>query len=118
MVYFKQGANRVRDLVHNDISTGILGTSGTAASENQTSLQSEDATTELPLESKTKGDKSIKFNYLLPSTGGTTTTYKEFALKSDSVNLEYDRIVFTGISFVSGGSKDLNIVKLHRFNIN
>lgn len=110
-----EGLNKVRDLVFDDIDKGQLGEDGTAASETDTALGTPDATTLIDLDSKTKGSKSIKFNYTLVSTGGSTKTYKEFELQSSIVPTNYDRIVFTGISFVSGGTKDLNITKIYTF---
>jgi hypothetical protein len=111
MTLIQKGLNRIRDLIYDDIDIGQLGTGGTASTESDTDLETPDATTELTLVTKTKSNKSIKFDYTLPSTGGTTGTYKEYKL-SDSYSLFcYDRIVFTGISFTKDGTKDLKISK-------
>lgn len=112
MVFLLEGLQRIRDLIFDDIDKGQLGTDGIAPSENDTGLISADATTLLDVDTKTKGTKSIKFNYTLPSTGGTTTTYKEFEFQKSSTPVNYNRIVFTGTSFTSGGSEDLNITQI------
>jgi hypothetical protein len=106
-----EGLNKIRDAIFDDIDKGQLGTDGTAATENDTGLISADATTLLTLSQKTKSDKSIKFDYELPSTGGTTTTYKEFELQESSTPTNYVRTVFTGLSFTNNGSEDLRISK-------
>ena len=113
MAILKESLNRVRDLIYDDIDKGQLGTDGTAPTESDTGLGSADSTTLLTLDSKSKADKSIKFQYVLPSTGGTTTTYKEFELQKSSGPINYDRIVFAGVNFTSGGSVDLNIIKTY-----
>jgi len=110
-----EGINRRRDLVHDDIDKGQLGSGGTAATSSDTSLETPDATTLLTLDKKTKGDKSIKLDYVLSASGGTTTTYKEFELLQSGLPIHYDRVVFTGISFTSGGNEDINISKIYRF---
>lgn len=110
MTLLNEGLNRTRDLIHDDIDKGQLGTGGTASTPDDTSLETEDATTLLAI-TKTKSDKTIKFDYTLVSTGGTTTTYKEFELQKSSIPTHYDRTVFTGISFVNNGTKDLIISK-------
>ena len=106
-----EGLNKVRDLIYDDIDKGQLGTGGTASTESDTSLETEDATTLLTLDLKTKTTKSIKFDFVLPSTGGSSSTYKEFELQESTTPTNYDRIVFTGISFVNGGTEDLIISK-------
>ena len=104
-----EGLNHVRDLIYDDITHGQLGTDGTAFSSNDTDLGTADATTALALTAKSKGDKIIKLEYKLPSTGGTTTTYKEFKLYNDTGSKDYTRDVMTGISFVSSGTEDIII---------
>jgi len=115
MVLLTEGLNRFRDLIFDEIDQGQLGTDGTAPSSSDTDLLSADATTKLDLDSKTKSGTAIKFNYVLPSTGGTTTTYKEFELINSTESINFDRIVFTGIDFTSGGGEDLNISKSYFF---
>jgi len=108
-----EGLHRIRDMIYDDIDKGQLGEGGTAATESDTSLETADATTLLALDTVTKGAKSIKFDYTLASTGGTTTTYKEFELQKSATPVNYDRIVFTGISFTNAGTKDINITKMY-----
>lgn len=111
MTLLIEGINRIRDLIYDDIDKGQLGTGGTVSLESDTSLETADATTLLALTNKAKSDKTIKIDYTLSSTGGTTTTYKEFELQESATPTNYDRIVFTGISFTSGGTEDLIISK-------
>lgn len=101
-----EGINKVRDLVDADIDKGQLGTDGTASAESDTGLVAADATTLLDI-TTTKSDKQLKIDYTLTSTGGTTTTYKEFEVQQSTTPVNYSRIVFTGIAFTSGGTEDL-----------
>ena len=111
MTLTREGLNRIRDLIFDDIDKGQLGTGGTASLESDTSLETPDATTLLAVSNKTKSDKTIKIDYTLLATGGTTTTYKEFELQESATPTNYERIVFTGRSFISGGTEDLIISK-------
>lgn len=108
MTYLIGGINRTRDLVNDDIDKAQLGTDGTASAESDTGLISEDATTLLDI-TTTTSNKQIKIDYTLPSTGGTSTTYKEWEVQQSTTPVHYTRIVFTGLAFVSGGSKDILI---------
>ena len=111
MTLLLEGINRIRDLIYDDIDKGQLGTGGTASLESDTGLETADATTLLAVSSKSKSTKTIKIDYTLPSTGGTSTTYKEFELQESATPTNYDRIVFTGRSFTSGGTEDLIVSK-------
>lgn len=111
MVNLIEGLNDIRDHVFDNTDKGQLGTGGTAATENDTGLETPDATTLLDLTQKTKSTKSIKLNYELLSTGGTTTTYREFKLLDYVNSVDRTRDVFTGISFTNNGSQDLKITK-------
>ena len=111
MTLLIEGINRIRDLIYDDLDKGQLGTGGTLSLESDTGLETADATTLLAVSSKSKSDKTIKIDYTLSSTGGTTTTYKEFELQESTTPTNYDRIVFTGISFVNAGTVDLIISK-------
>jgi len=105
------GLNKIRDLINADIDKGQLGTGTTGSSADDTGLETADATTLLALDSQTVSDKMIKFTYILPNTGGSTTTYTEFELQESGTPTNYDRIVFTGIDFVNGGSEDIIVTK-------
>lgn len=98
-------------MIYDDIDKGQLGTDGTASSESDTGLVAADATTLLTLSAKTKADKTIKFDYILLSTQGSTTTYKEFELQKSATPVDYDRIVFTGVAFTTNGTEDIIISK-------
>ncbi len=106
-----EGLNRIRDLIYDDVDKGQLGEGGTASKESDTGLETADATTLLALDLTTKTDKTLKFDFTLPSTGGSTTTYKEFELQESATPTNYDRIVFTGVPFTSGGTEDIIISK-------
>lgn len=110
MVMLDQGLNRVRDLINTDVDQGQLGTGTTAANSSDTGLETPDATTVLATTNST-GDKAIRFDFTLPSTGGSTGTYTEFCLSEDATDVEYDRMVFTGISFTNNGTEDLIFTK-------
>ena len=114
MTLILTGINRIRDLVSSDIDKGQLGTGTSASSESDTALQTPDATTLLTI-TKSTSDKQLNFTFTLPSSGGTTTTYSEFELQKSSTPVHFDRIVFTGISFTTGGTEELSIVKRYFF---
>lgn len=114
MVLLNEGINRIKDLVYDDIDKGQMGTGGTAPVSTDTGLETEDSTTLLAI-TKVKTDKTIKFDFTLPSTGGSTTTYKEYELQKSATPVNYDRIVFTGVSFTSGGTEDIIISKKYFF---
>lgn len=111
MVNLLTGLNGVRDALFDDITHGQLGTGGTAPTENDTGLETPDATTSLVLSNKVKSQRSLRLTYELPSSGGTASTYREFLLFNNSTNVNYFRDVFTGISFTSGGTQDLVVSK-------
>lgn len=112
MVMLNQGLNQVRDLIYADIDKGQLGTGTTKAVATDTDLETADATTELDT-TNTTGDKSIRFDYTLPSTGGSTATYTEFCLLESTGDTEYDRMVFTGVDFTNNGNNNLVISKVY-----
>ena len=111
MTMLIEGLNRIRDMIYDDVDKGQLGTGGTASAESDTGLETADSDSLLTLDSKTKSDKQIKFIYLLLSTGATTGTYKEFELQKSATPVNYDRIVFTGLSFTKNGTEDIIISK-------
>ncbi len=111
MTLLLEGINRIRDLIIADIDKGQLGTGGTASLESDTGLETADATTLLAVSNATTSSKTIKIDYTLPSTGGTTTTYKEFELQQSATPVNYDRVVFTGRSFTNNGTEDLIVSK-------
>ena len=111
MTILLEGLNGVRDYLAGAMDKGQFGTAETIPAESQTGLISPLATTLLDLDSVTSSDKSIKVNYILPSTGGTTATLTEFEVQDNANSINFDRIVITGISFTSGGTKDINVSK-------
>lgn len=110
MTLLIEGLNRIRDLIATDLEKGEMGTGGTAPTTNDTDLETADSNTIATL-AITKSDRQVNAAYVLLSTEGTTTTYKEFKSYNDTNSVDYDRIVFTGISFTTNGTEDINITK-------
>lgn len=108
MVMTNEGLNRIRDLISADMTKGTLGTSGTAASVSDTGLGTADAATEENLTSSTQ-DQLIQKDYALASTDGTNGTYREFKIHNSTY--DFDRIVFTGITWTQNGDEDIAITK-------
>ena len=102
--------NRIRDLISNDIDKGQLGTGTTIATENDTTLKTEVASTLLTV-TKSTADKQINFTYTLTSAGGASGTYTEFELQKSATPVHFDRIVFTGVSFTLNGTEDVSVIK-------
>ena len=118
MTILNEALNRVRDLVNTDLTYGQLGTATTGSNATDTGLINPDSTTLLALGTTTVVDKGLKLTYTLPSTGGGTATYTEFELDrttGTSILTNYDRIVFTGLSFVPNGPEDLVVSKKYFF---
>ena len=92
----KVGLNAVRDAHSADIDKAWMGTDGTAPAESQTGLQSGTAATKLAV-TIVATDKTNTVSYTLPSTTGTGSTYREFAVIDDGT-VEYNRVTFTGIA--------------------
>ena len=112
MVLVDAGVNRVRDLVYDDITIGMLGTGSTAVALSDTALATSVAATSLALNSKTKSDKMNVYKYVLQSTTGTGNTYKEFGLFNASGTM-FSRTLFTGQTHTS--TDDLHVDYRHFF---
>jgi len=112
MVMTSEGLNRIRNLISTDITHGTMGTDGTTPTINDTDLIAEDATTEETVTATTT-DRQVQFSYELVSTDGTTSTYREFKLNSAAT--DFDRIVFTGISWTKNGAENISITKKYFF---
>lgn len=116
MVNYNEGINRIRDLVFDDISDGQLGTGTSAKNESDDALETPVASTLKTLTLKSKSEKSIKFDYELLSTEGTTSNFTEFSInKITSPITTYSGDLFTSISFITGGTKDLIFSKVQNF---
>lgn len=85
MVVTNKGKNRLRDLLVNDISSGVHGTDGTDPTVSDTDLRAEDATTEANVV-VTTGNKLMNSTHVLVSTIGDGTTYKEYGVKMNGDN--------------------------------
>jgi len=110
MTILIEGLNRIRDMIYGDIDKGQLGTGNNASTENDTGLQTEDSDT-LKTTTNTTADKQINFAFTLSSTEGTTGIYTEFELQKSSTTVNYDRVVFTGISWTKNGTEELTVSK-------
>jgi|TARA_R100000501_G_scaffold12539_1_gene23128 hypothetical protein len=93
----KEGKNRVRDLIEDDITNGELGTDGTTPTEDDTGLGNPVAATEKAVSIST-GDKQLVIDYNLLSTEGNGNTYREFEIQSSEADTSYNRIVFYDLS--------------------
>lgn len=111
MVFLNQGINRIRDLHHDDLDTGISGTDGTAVATTQTGLQNGVPATELTL-TKTKSDKSLQTSYRIPSTVGTGNTYREYCDRNSS-DTDLTRVVFPGVAHTA--NDEIVIVKNYEY---
>ena len=90
------GLNAIRTAHAALIDKGWVGTSSTAVAESQTGLQAGVSATKIAA-TKTTADKTLVVEYTLPTTTGTGSTYREFAVIQDGT-VEFNRVVFTGIA--------------------
>ena len=114
MTMLLEALNRLRDLISTDITRGQLGTGTDASNENDTELQYRSTATLLALDNITTASKTVKFDYVLNAPTGPTATFTEFELARTSgtaILTNYDRIVFTGLSYTPNGTEDINISK-------
>jgi len=111
MVMTSEGLNRVRDLVSADMVNARLGTDGTAATIDDTDLRAGDATSEKAV-TKTTTDRLLQVSYTLLSTEGTTASYKEIKFYGTA---DFDRTVFSGISWTKNGSEQIAATKKYFF---
>ena len=107
-----EGLNRIRDMVSGDMTTLELGTDGTAVEITDTDLGTGDANTQNAV-TKTTTDKQIQVDYTLLSTQGTTGTYRE--MKVYGATSDFDRTVFSGISWTANGSEQIAVTRKYFF---
>ena len=93
-----------------DVGYGQLGTSGAATSESNTGLGTAVPATEFSVDI-TATTKTLQFDYTLPSTVGTSTTYQEYSMYGSGTAYIYDRILFTGVTHTE--AEDLIITKVY-----
>lgn len=96
MVILQEGLNRIRDLHSIDTTECWMGTSGSAVVESQTGLQSGVSVSKQTI-TITAADKVNTFEYILPSTAGTSTIYRESGLIGGTAGTaDCNRNTFTG----------------------
>ena len=103
-----EGLNRVRDLMSADMTSAELGTDGTAATIDDTGLGAAEANS-IKTVAKTTTDRQLQADYELLSTEGATGTYRE--MKFYGATADFDRTVFSGISWTANGSENIAITK-------
>ena len=109
MVLLIEFKNRIRDLIDADKQKGQLGTGTTAPTEDDTGLETADATTLIDLTS-TKTDRQLVLNYTLPSPTGNGNTYTEYEVRFNSGNTNGNRIVFTGLAKIASEEWQVSII--------
>jgi hypothetical protein len=108
MVFTNVGKNKVRDLLRAQIHEATLGTSGTAASVNDTALGGPDATTTQVVSTNVQ-DRRILVDYSLPATDGNGTTFREIGVFDNSA-LMFGRHVFSALTKSSSDQWQITII--------
>ena len=98
MVIHNTGKNVIRDAIESDKDQGQLGTDGTTASENDSSLGAPEAATLTNL-TATKSDKCVSFDYSINSLTGNNVVYREFENKLSAGSL--NRVTFADLEKTS-----------------
>ena len=112
MVLTIDGKNLVRDLLVGDtasfVDQGGVGTDSTTPAEADTGLNSNTnlgSAGTIFSTSKSKTDKQVEMQYVLPSTA-PNATYKEFGLSSSGASVLFSRLKFTDI--VKGSTEEFD----------
>ena len=106
MVVVVNGKNDIRDRIYTDVDQGGMGTDTTsspAESDDGLNATSGSLGTSGTIKSTTnsKADKSVKFDYTLPSTDGNGNTFTEFGLSNSSTSNLFTRQTFIGVNKTS-----------------
>jgi len=88
--------NKIRDVIKNELATGLVGTDGTDPVVSNTDLGTPDLTTSNSVDS-TVANKTINTTHILFSNQGNGSIYKELGLKFTDGTL-YNRVVFPDFS--------------------
>lgn len=91
-----EGINRTRDLINTDIFKCQAGTGTSAATTNDTGLETADSNT-LLTPTIVVADKSIQITHTIASTIGNGTTYSEQETQLNSGATSLNRIVHNGL---------------------
>ena len=106
MVIVVDGKNDVRDYIYTYIDQGGLGTDTTSSpSESDDGLNATSGSLgtsgTIKSTTNTAADKSVKFEYTLPSTDGNGNTFTEFGLSNSTTGKLFNRQTFIGVSKTS-----------------
>lgn len=105
MVLVVDGKNDVRDYISTNIDQGGCGTgTGTSPTENDTGLNSNTnlgTTNTIKSTTNTTSDKTVKFEYTLPSTDGNGEEFTEFGLSNSTTSNLFNRQTFVGVNKTS-----------------
>ena len=96
MTFTHVGRNIVRDELRTLVAKGILGTSGTEASVNDTALGGAVGDTELDITTAV-GDRQLVIDYNLPATSGNGITFQEFGVTNEAGTTLFSRNVFSSL---------------------
>lgn len=94
------GLNRVRDIIVDDITDALAGTSNATVVLTQTNLQSPVAATERDV-TTTKSERAFQTTQLIPSTIATNNTFREFSVRMNSDAITLSRAVTAPIVHTS-----------------
>lgn len=92
--------NKIRDLITDELDTGLCGTGTTSPLVTDTALETPDATTENSV-TNTATNQTINTLYILYSNQGNNETYNEIGLKYNDGTL-FSRVVFPDFNKTSG----------------
>lgn len=96
MVLLNDGKNRIRDLINADLNNGQWGTGTTAATPDDTALETPVAATAIAVTTALT-DKQITIDYNLPSTLGNGSTLSEFMIDLNSGTDKLNHVVVPGL---------------------
>jgi hypothetical protein len=100
MVLLNQGLNVIRDAFSDKLDSGICGLQGTSVSVTDTSLSSQLVSSQADFQTQTKTDKQIDTIYVLSSTIGAGTTFKEYGILSTEGTV-ISRVVYSELEKAS-----------------
>lgn len=97
MVISNTAKNRIRDLIHDDIGVGEMGTGTNVPLESDTGLQTPISASRATV-TKSKSDRTVSITHTLNSATGNGNTFSEFGVFLNSDADMLNRVVFPGIA--------------------